>query len=285
MKILVIGRTGQVAGELQRRCPEDWQMTALGREQANLLDPQACARVVLDHDADAVINAAAFTEVDRAEEDEAAATIVNGDAPTAMAAAAARKGVPFLHISTDYVFDGGGDKPWNPEDATNPLSAYGRSKLAGEIGIRAAGGTHIILRTSWVFAPLGKNFVKTMLRLAETRDTIRVVADQVGGPTPAGDIAAAILKMAHSLHSGTGDSGTYHFSGAPDVSWADFARKIFQRAGKSVEVVDISSAEYPTPAKRPANSRLNCESLKLKHGIDRPDWRSGLDEVLQSGNA
>jgi dTDP-4-dehydrorhamnose reductase len=285
MNILVIGRTGQVAGELQRRCPKDWRMTALGREEANLLDPQACARAVLDHDADVVINAAAYTEVDRAEEDEAAATVVNGDAPTAMAAAAARKGVPFLHISTDYVFDGSGDRPWHPDDATNPLGAYGRSKLAGEIGVRAAGGPHIILRTSWVFSPRGKNFAKTMLRLAETRDTIRVVADQVGGPTPAGDIAAALLNMAHPLHSGKGESGTFHFSGAPDVSWADFARNIFRRAGKNVEVVDITSAEYPTPAKRPANSRLNCDSLKLKHGIDRPDWQSGLDDVLQNGNA
>jgi dTDP-4-dehydrorhamnose reductase len=285
MKILVIGRNGQVAGELQRRCPKDWRMTALGREKANLLEPQTCARAVLDHDADVVINAAAFTEVDRAEEDEAAATVVNGDAPTAMAAAAASKGVPFLHISTDYVFDGSGDRPWNPDDATNPLGAYGRSKLAGEIGVRAAGGPHIILRTSWVFSPRGKNFAKTMLRLAETRDTIRVVADQVGGPTPAGDIAAALLNMAHSLHSGKGESGTFHFSGAPDVSWADFARNIFRRAGKNVEVVDISSAEYPTPARRPANSRLNCDSLKLKHGIDRPDWQSGLDDVLQNGNA
>jgi dTDP-4-dehydrorhamnose reductase len=285
MKILVIGRNGQVAGELQRRCPKDWRMTALGREKANLLEPQTCARAVLDHDADVVINAAAYTEVDRAEEDEAAATVVNGDAPTAMAAAAASKGVPFLHISTDYVFDGSGDRPWNPDDATNPLGAYGRSKLAGEIGVRAAGGPHIILRTSWVFSPRGKNFAKTMLRLTETRDTIRVVADQVGGPTPAGDIAAALLNMAHSLHSGKGESGTFHFSGAPDVSWADFARNIFRRAGKNVEVVDISSAEYPTPARRPANSRLNCDSLKLKHGIDRPDWQSGLDDVLQNGNA
>jgi dTDP-4-dehydrorhamnose reductase len=126
MKILVIGRTGQVAGELQRRCPKDWRMVALGREQVNLLDPQACARAVLDHDADAVINAAAYTEVDRAEEDEATATIVNGDSPTAMAAAAASKGVPFLHISTDYVFDGSGTRPWCPDEATKPIGAYGR---------------------------------------------------------------------------------------------------------------------------------------------------------------
>jgi dTDP-4-dehydrorhamnose reductase len=285
MKILVVGRTGQVAGELQRRCPDGWRMTALGREDANLLDPDACARAIIAHDADAIINAAAYTEVDRAESDEAAATIVNGDAPAAMAAAAAKKGVPFLHISTDYVFDGSGDRPWSPDDETGPLGAYGRTKLAGERGVRAAGGVHAILRTSWVFSPYGKNFAKTMLRLAETRDSVRVVADQVGGPTPAGDIAAALLRMAHTLHSGEGASGTYHFSGAPDVSWADFARAIFRRASKTVEVVDIGSAEYPTPARRPANSRLNCDSLRMKFGIERPDWESGLDDVLQNGNA
>ena len=280
MNVLVIGRSGQVAGELQRCCPNGWQMTALGREEADLLDPEGCARALLAHDADAVINAAAYTEVDRAEDEEAAATIVNGASPSAMAAAAAKKGVPFLHISTDYVFDGTGVEPWLPEDVTRPLSAYGRSKLAGEIGVRAAGGAHVILRTSWVFSTRGKNFVKTMLRLGKTRDTIRVVSDQVGGPTPAGEVAAVLLKMAHSLHSGTFESGTFHFSGAPDVSWADFARRIFQRANTNVEVVDIRSAEYATRAKRPANSRLDCHSLKMKHGIDRPDWQSGLDDVF-----
>lgn len=281
MKILVIGRTGQVAGELQRRRPEGCRMIALGREEADLTDPDLCARAVLDHDADAIINAAAYTEVDRAEDEEPLATVVNGAAPAAMAVAAAKKGVPFLHISTDYVFDGSGIEPWRPEDDTRPLGAYGRSKLAGEKGVLAASGLHAILRTSWVFSARGKNFVKTMLRLGETRNTLRVVNDQVGGPTPAGDIASALLKMAHSLHSGTGESGIFHFSGAPDVSWADFARRIFQRANMKVEVVDIGSAEYPTKAIRPANSRLDCRSLKLKHGIDRPDWQSGLDDVLQ----
>jgi dTDP-4-dehydrorhamnose reductase len=281
MKILVIGRTGQVAGELLRRCPQGWRMVALGREEADLTDPDRCAGAVLGHDADAVINAAAYTEVDRAEDEESLATVVNGAAPAAMAAAAAKKGVPFLHISTDYVFDGSGVEPWRPDDDTRPLGAYGRSKLSGEKGVLAAGGPHAILRTSWVFSAHGKNFVKTMLRLGETRATMRVVSDQVGGPTPAGDIASALLKMAHSLHSGTGESGIFHFSGAPDVSWADFARRIFQRANMKAEVVGIGSAEYPTKAKRPANSRLDCQSLKIKHGIDRPDWRLGLDDVLQ----
>lgn len=281
MKILVIGRTGQVARELQLRCPDGWRMTALGRDQADLTDPQGCARAILASDADAVINAAAYTAVDGAEDEEAIANTVNGDAPGAMARAAAAKGVPFLHISTDYVFDGTGSEPWRPEASTHPLGAYGRSKLVGEDAVRAAGGTYAILRTSWVFSAHGKNFLKTMLKLGETRDTIRVVADQVGGPTPAADIADALLRMAHSLHSGADTSGTFHFSGAPDVSWADFARGIFRSAKMNIDVIDIATSEYPTKATRPANSRLDCHSLKMKHGIDRPDWRSGLQEILR----
>lgn len=281
MNILVIGRTGQVAGELQKRCPDGWRMIALARQDADLTNPDRCARAVLDHDADAVINAAAYTNVDGAEDEEAIANLVNGEAPAAMAAAAARKGVPFLHLSSDYVFDGSGETPWNPDDATGPLGAYGRSKLLGERGVVSAAGSYAILRTSWVFSAHGKNFVKTMLKLGETRDSIRVVSDQVGGPTPAADIASALLKMAHALHLRTGERGTFHFSGAPDVSWADFARLIFKRADMKVEVGNIDSADYPTKARRPANSRLDCRSLKLKHGIDRPDWRSGLDEVLR----
>jgi len=280
MRILVFGRTGQVAGELQRRCPDGWRMIALGRDEADLIQPERCARAVLDHEADAVINAAAYTDVDRAEDEEAIANLVNGEAPAAMAAAATMKGIPFLHVSSDYVFDGSGSDAWRPDDATGPLGAYGRSKLLGEQGVRAAGGSYAILRTSWVFSAQGRNFVKTMLRLGETRDSIRVVSDQVGGPTPAADIATALLRIAAALHAGVGQTGTYHFSGAPDVSWADFARLIFERANMKVKVEDIDSAGYPTKARRPANSRLDCHSLKLKHGIDRPDWRSGLDDVL-----
>lgn len=281
MNILVIGRTGQVATELHRRCPEGWRMTALGRDGADLTQPDLCARVVLDHDADAIINAAAYTDVDRAEDEEGVANLVNGEAPAAMAAAAAKKGLPFLHISSDYVFDGSGTDPWMPEDATGPLGAYGRSKLLGEQGVAAAGGAYAILRTSWVFSAHGKNFVKTMLRLGETRDTIRVVSDQVGGPTPASDIATALLTMAEGLHSGAGESGTFHFSGGPDVSWADFARVIFERAKMKVAVEDIEATGYPMKAQRPANSRLDCQSLRLKYGMDRPDWRRGLDDVLR----
>jgi dTDP-4-dehydrorhamnose reductase len=277
MRVLVFGQTGQVARELARRAPG---AVFLGRDAADLTDPVSCAARIVDSDAEAVINAAAFTAVDKAEADEATARQVNGAAPAAMARAAAARGIPFVQISTDYVFDGSGDRPWRPEDATGPLGAYGRSKLAGEAGVRGAGGAHAILRTSWVFSAHGANFVKTMLRVSETRDTLGVVADQIGGPTPASDIAGACLRIAAALRDDPGLAGTYHFAGAPDISWAGFARAIFARAGRDVTVTDIATADYPTPARRPANSRLDCTTLETAFGIERPDWRMGLAEVL-----
>ena len=275
MRILVFGETGQVARELARRAP----VTALGRDAADLSDPEACAAAIRASDAEAVINAAAYTAVDRAEEEEALATVINGAAPAAMARAAARKGVPFLHVSTDYVFDGSGEAPWKPDDPTGPLGAYGRSKLAGEIGVRAADGKHAILRTSWVFSSHGANFVRTMLRLGLERDALRVVDDQTGGPTAAGDIAVALLTMARALHDGA-SGGTYHFAGSPDVTWAGFAREILARAGLEVAVTGIPSSDYPTPARRPANSRLDCATLEADFGIPRPDWRESLGGIL-----
>lgn len=275
--ILVFGQTGQVARELARRAPG---ATFLGRDRADLSDPAACAAAIRAAAPAAVINAAAWTAVDKAETEEAAAQRVNAAAPGAMAAECAARGIPFLHVSTDYVFDGSGTRPWRPDDATGPLGAYGRTKLAGEAAVRGAGGCHAILRTSWVFSAHGANFVKTMLRLSETRDRLTVVADQIGGPTPAGDIAAALLAMAAALQTDPGRAGTYHFAGAPDVSWADFAREIFAQAGRAVAVEDIPTAAYPTPARRPANSRLDCTSLTDTFGLRRPDWRTGLAGVL-----
>lgn len=277
MKLLVFGATGQVAMALRARVPG---AVFLSRAEADLSDPAACAAAIAASDAEAVINAAAWTAVDRAESEEAAATVVNGDAPAAMARAAAARGVPFLHVSTDYVFDGSGDRPWRPGDATGPLGAYGRSKLAGEMGVAAAGGTHAILRTSWVFSGHGANFVKTMLRLGKTRDTLSVVADQIGGPTAAADIVDALLAMAARLREVPGLTGTYHFAGAPDVSWAAFAREVFAQAGMATVVTDIPTTAYPTPARRPANSRLDCADLEA-FGIARPDWRASLGAVLR----
>ena len=276
--ILVFGSTGQVATELRRLAPE---ATFLGRDKADLTDPEACAAAIRAHDPSAVINAAAWTAVDKAEEEEATATVVNGTAPGAMARACADLGIPFVHISTDYVFEGGGTAPWAPTDPTGPLGAYGRSKLAGEQAIQAAGGTRAILRTSWVFSAHGNNFVKTMLRLSETRDALNVVGDQIGGPTPAGDIAKACLSIVEQLREDPAKTGLHHFSGAPDVSWANFARAIFDVAGRTVAVTDIPSSAYPTPAVRPANSQMNCALLETVFGISRPDWRIALAAVIK----
>ncbi|MDG1127788.1 MAG: dTDP-4-dehydrorhamnose reductase [Paracoccaceae bacterium] len=280
MRVLVFGQTGQVATELARQAAPDMAMTCMGRDRADLSDPAACAAVIAASDADVVINAAAYTAVDRAESAEDLATTINGTAPGAMAAACKAAGIPFLHVSTDYVFDGSGTRPWQPDDATGPLGAYGRSKLAGEQAVRAAGGAHAITRTSWVFSAHGANFVKTMLRLGAERDKLTIVADQIGGPTAAADIAAALLTMARAFHAGQGTTGTYHFSGAPDVSWADFAREIFVQAGLACAVEDIPTSAYPTPARRPGNSRMDCTGLTRDFGIKRPDWRASLASVM-----
>ena len=284
MKLLVFGQTGQVAQELARRVPDGVRAVFLSRDRADLSDPGACAAAIAAADADAVINAAAWTAVDKAEAEEAAAMVVNGAAPAAMARASAARGVPFVHISSDYVFDGAGDQPFGEDHPTGPLGAYGRSKLAGEVGVQAAGGRHVILRTSWVFSAHGANFVKTMLRLGRDRESLNVVADQVGGPTPAAAIAVAVFVAAQAMVNGAA-GGTYHFSGAPDVSWAGFAREIMQRAGLGCQVNEIPTTAYPTPAIRPLNSRLNCDGFARDFGVMRPDWRAGLDDILQELSA
>ncbi len=276
MRVLVFGSTGQVAQELRRLAPD---ARFLSREDADFMNPEACAAQV--RDADIVINAAAWTAVDKAEAEEDAATLVNGHTPAAIARVCADQDIPFLHVSTDYVFDGSGDMARLPTDPTGPLGAYGRSKLVGEDGVRDAGGPHVILRTSWVFSAHGANFVKTMLRLSETRDALNVVDDQIGGPTPAADIARTLLTIAARFHDGQGISGIYHFAGAPDASWADFAQEIFAQGGRTVAVTGIPTSAYPTPAVRPANSRMDCTSLEQDYGIARPDWRKGLSQVLQ----
>lgn len=276
MKVLVFGATGQVARALQQYVG----VQALSRADADLSDPAACARLIATTDADAVINAAAYTAVDAAETDEALATTVNADAPTQMAQAAVKRGIPFLHLSTDYVFAGDGAMARKASAPTAPINAYGRSKLAGEIGVRSAGGNYAILRTSWVFSAYGGNFVKTMLELGSTRKSLNIVNDQIGGPTAASDIAACLMKMATKMVAGQ-SGGTYHFSGAPDVSWADFGSEIFAQAGLAVQVTGIPTADYPTPARRPLNSRLDCAALKADFDIDRPNWPVGLAQVLR----
>jgi dTDP-4-dehydrorhamnose reductase len=277
MSLLVFGRSGQVATELRRRAPG---ARFLGRDAADLADPPACAAAIREARPAAVINAAAYTAVDRAESEAGLAGVINGAAPAAMARACADLGIAFVHISTDYVFDGAGDAPFAPDHSPAPLGAYGRSKLAGEVGIRAAGGLHAVLRTSWVFSARGANFVTTMLRLGAERAELTVVADQVGGPTPAGAVADACLQLAETLRAAPALSGTYHFSGTPEVSRADFAREIMRRAGLACRITKIPTSAWPTPARRPLNSRLDCSTLDLV-GLTRPDWRAGLGDVLK----
>jgi len=274
--ILVFGQSGQVAQEIARRSQDAF---LLGRATCDIGEKGAARAAILDAEPRFVVNAAAYTAVDKAEVEPDLAFRMNSAAPGEMAKACAELNIPFVHVSTDYVFDGSGTTPFLPTDPTGPLNTYGRSKLEGEEAVRAAGGTYAIFRTSWVFSAHGSNFVKTMLRLSETRDHLTVVADQIGGPTPAADIAGACLKIAENLEVDPKLSGTSHFAGAPDVSWADFAREIFAPAGRDVTVEDIPTSAYPTPAERPKNSRLNCDTLS-EFGLERPDWRLGLSRVL-----
>ncbi|MEM1277624.1 MAG: dTDP-4-dehydrorhamnose reductase [Pseudomonadota bacterium] len=278
MKVLMFGQTGQVATEVLRRHPET---QALGKEDADLMDPGACAAQIAAADVDVIVNAAAYTAVDQAEEEPDLAYTINADAPGAMAQAAAARGIPFLHISTDYVFDGSASRPWEEDDPTAPLGAYGRSKLAGEEAVRQAGGPHVILRTAWVHAAHGKNFVRTMLKVGATREQLTVVDDQIGGPTAAGDIAGALLQIAQAFIAGRGVSGTYHYCGQPIVSWCGFARAIFETARMTTQVTAIPSSDWPTPAPRPANSALNCAKIGRDYGIVQPDWRISLTQIVK----
>jgi dTDP-4-dehydrorhamnose reductase len=282
MRLLVFGTTGQVARELARAAPaRGHALTALGRAEADLTDPAACAAAIAAADAEAVINAAAFTAVDSAEVEPDLAHAINAAAPSAMACATAARGLPFLHVSTDYVFDGTPGRAWREDDATGPLGVYGASKLAGEEAVHAAGGAAVILRTSWVFSAHGANFVKTMLRAGAARPELRVVEDQIGGPTPARAIAAALLTIGEAFALGRGVPGTFHFAGAPPVSWADFADAIFAaRGGPAPRILRIPTEDYPLPARRPANSVLDCSRIAGGYGIKAPDWRAGLADVL-----
>ncbi|SNR41334.1 dTDP-4-dehydrorhamnose reductase [Paracoccus sediminis] len=275
--LLVLGKSGQLAQGLARLAPD---AAFWGRAEADLSRPEAVMERIRALRPLAIINASAYTAVDKAETDVAAAAMLNATAPGLLARAAADLGVPFLHVSTDYVFDGGGDHSRTEDAATAPLGIYGQTKRDGERQVAAAGGQWVVMRTSWVFSPDGGNFVKTMLRLGADRDRIDVVADQIGGPTEAGRIAAALLDMAGQMLADPRKGGLYHFAGAPDVSWADFARAIFCRARLDCAVQDIPASDYPTPARRPANSRLDCSKIAHDFGIARPDWRADLDHVL-----
>ena len=286
MRILLCGAGGQVGTELRRLAgPNGWELVATDRPVLDIVDRRAVEAAVAVDRPQIVINAAAYTAVDRAESEPAEAWAGNCEGPANLAAACRAAGIPLIHISTDYVFDGSEDAPYVEDDPVNPLGVYGKSKEAGERAVRDALAEHVILRTAWLYSAHGHNFVKTMLRLAETHPSLRVVADQVGSPTSAADIAAAIATIAARIASGAGRWGTYHFVGAGAVSWHGFAEAIFATAepwrGKPPTVAPITTAEYPTPARRPANSVLDCGRIGAAYDIVPRAWRQALRDVVR----
>jgi dTDP-4-dehydrorhamnose reductase len=288
MRVFVAGSRGQVARALVERAGMRHGVVvgAFGRPEFDLAAPSpAHAETIAAFAPDVIVNAAAWTAVDKAESEEAAALRLNAEAPGELAAVADRLGVPFLHLSTDYVFAGDKPGPYVETDATGPLGAYGRTKLAGEQAVAAAAPRHLILRTAWVHSPWGANFVRTMLRLAETRDELGVVADQRGAPTYAPDIADALLDLSLRVAAHDGPWGVYHLASAGECVWADFAERVFARSaalgGPSARVRRITTADYPTPARRPANSRLDCGRLLGQFGLALPDWTSGSDRCVE----
>ncbi len=284
MHLLVTGTQGQVARALiERGAAMGVAIEALGRPEYDLLEPSRIAAAIAATSADVVVNAAAYTAVDKAESEPEIAMAINRDAAGVVAAAAAKRGLPIIQLSTDYVFAGTLDRPYREDDPVAPINAYGDTKLAGERAIAAANPAHIVLRTAWVYSPFGANFVKTMLRLGETRATIKVVADQWGSPTSALDIAEAILAIAGRLRAaprGPRLFGVFHLVGSGVATWADFAEAIFaeaERYGRNpVDVARIATTDYPTLARRPANSRLDSAKLHEIYGVRLPDWRASL---------
>ena len=287
MIILVAGGSGQVAQSLAALSTPEHRFVALGRPDLDICDRASIEAAITAHRPDAVINAAAYTAVDKAEQEADLAFAVNETGAGNLASVAHQAGLPILHLSTDYVFAGNKDGSYTEDDPVDPQSVYGRSKLAGEIAVAGANPRHVILRTAWVFSPYGNNFLKTMLRLAGDRDVVRVVADQWGSPTYAPDIAnglAAVLRKALGAPSDPSWCGTFHMTGDGTCSWADFAQEIFRqsatRGGASARVEPIPTAEYPTPAKRPANSRLDNTRFNAVFGSPLPAWQDGVKRCL-----
>lgn len=285
MKILVTGREGQVARSLAERNSAH-ELVFAARPDFDLADPVGIARTIMDTKPDLIVSAAAYTAVDQAEDEPELARLINGTAPGHIGRAAADIGAAVLHLSTDYVFDGSGEQAWREDDPTGPIGVYGATKLAGEEALAMSGATYAILRTAWVYSPFGNNFVKTMLRLAGSRDALNVVHDQFGNPTSALDIADALLAVADcwSKDPDRGANETYHFAGTGSTSWADFARAIFaesaQHGGPSCAVTGIPASEYPTKAARPANSRLDSAKFAETFGHSAPRWQDSLSETV-----
>jgi dTDP-4-dehydrorhamnose reductase len=293
MRILVTGTEGQVARALAERAkPHGVDVVLLGRPALDLTDPGSVRRVIGETAGDVVVNAAAYTAVDQAENEPDLARAVNETGAGAVAEAARARNMPIIQISTDYVFDGSGARPYRETDPVAPLGVYGRTKLAGEEAVASAHPDHAILRTAWVYSPFGKNFVRTMLRVARDREEVSVVADQHGSPTSALDIADGIIAVAGNLVTrpqGASLRGVFHMCGAGYTTWADLAAEIFavsrRLGGPCAGVRRIATTDYPTPAKRPANSRLDCSKLREAHGVSLPDWQKSVAECLQRLNA
>lgn len=289
-KILLTGTNGQVGHALQRPLTALGDVVALGRDQLDLSKPDDIRRVVAEIKPDIIINPAAYTAVDKAESEPEIAYAINAEAPRVLAEEAAKLDALLVHYSTDYVYDGTKSQPYVETDGTNPLSVYGKSKLAGEDAIRAVGLPHLILRTSWVYGAYGKNFLKTILRLAAEREELRIVADQFGAPTSSDSIARATIA-AIGAYSAEGDSGIYHFTNKGETSWYGFTKAIveaYQYLGgqpalkvQSAHIRAITTAEYPTLAARPVNSRLDCSKLKHALGVALPSWQDAMQAVLQ----
>jgi dTDP-4-dehydrorhamnose reductase len=290
MKIVLLGAKGQVGWELQRALSPLGEVLAWDREAADLSDPEKLVAKVRAAAPQAIVNAAAYTAVDKAESEPELARLINAESPTRLGQLAREHGVPLIQYSTDYVFDGSGSSPRDEDAATGPLSVYGATKLAGEDGIRASGCQHLILRTSWVYAARGGNFAKTMLRLGAEREALRVVNDQIGAPTGAELLADATAHALRTLQANAAVSGTYHLCAAGETNWADYAGLVLRHAqarGQTLRCVapeGIPSSAYPTPARRPLNSRLDCRRFESTFALRLPAWEQGvrrmLDEVL-----
>jgi dTDP-4-dehydrorhamnose reductase len=289
LRIAVTGKQGQVARAMAALGPAmDVEIIVVGRPELDLADPGSVQAALAAARPDAIVSAAAYTAVDKAETEKDLAFAINGTGAGAVAEAASALDVPILHLSTDYVFDGAKSERYDEADPTRPTSVYGASKLEGEKQVAAATANHAIFRTAWVYSPYGANFLKTMLRLGETRDTLSVVADQYGCPTSAEDIARAMILAAQRMVADRDAQhrGIFHLTGSGEASWADFAQAIFHGAEahgrKPVAVIPITSDQYPSPVKRPANSRLSGEKLKRIYGIELPDWRESTTNVVNA---
>jgi dTDP-4-dehydrorhamnose reductase len=285
MKILICGQHGQVSRELQLRLGAVGEWVVLGRDQLDLAQPQQIRQQVQRVRPDLIINAAAHTAVDQAESEPELAFAINATGPGILAEEASALGIPLIHYSTDYVFDGSKAEPYNEADLPNPLGVYGKSKLAGEQAISAVQGQHLIPRTSWVYSTHGRNFLLTMQRLLQEKPEMRIVADQIGAPTWAGTIASSTVALIERWQAGqAGAWGTYHLTAQGETSWFGFAQAIGQALrdqGKPcANLLPIPSSDYPTPAARPLNSRLDCSRLQREWGVSQPDWQTALRECL-----